>query len=132
MISNAILKAASSNKAVEPTQLLKMLRNDIRVVQKLDENGKPVDNFEVRMNLMDTDKDDKPIELDLTVNEAIKRMTELPQYGNLFEGGKSGGLGGNNIPGKGGSKIDIAKLARENPAEYRELRKKNPAAIYGS
>jgi len=127
LVSNAILRAASTNKAVEPNQLLKMLKNDVRVVQN-EENS----NFEIRMNLLDTDKDGKPIELDLPVDEAVKRMTELPHYGNLFEGGKAGGVGGNNQQGKGSGKIDIAKLAREDPVAYRELRRKNPAAIYGS
>lgn len=125
LVSNAILRAASTNKAVEPIQLLKMLKSDVRVVQN-------DDTFEIRMNLMDTDKDNKPIELDLTVDEAIKRMTELPQYGNLFEGGKNSGMGGNNQSGKTAGKIDLVKLAREDPAAYRELRRKNPAAVYGS
>jgi len=132
LVSNQLLKAAVSNKAIEPSQILKMFRNDIRVVQKIDDEGKPTDGFEVRMNLMDTDKNDKPIELDLTVDEAVKRMTELPQYGNLFEGGKSGGLGGDNTANRRGGKIDVAKLAKTDPAAYRELRKKNPELIFGS
>jgi hypothetical protein len=132
LVSNQLLKSAVSNKAIEPNQLLKMLRNDIRVVQKVDEDGKPTDGFEVRMNLMDTDKNNKPIELDLTVEEGIKRMTELPQYGNLFEGGKSGGIGGDNAANRRNGKIDVAKLAKTDPAAYRELRKKNPELIFGS
>jgi hypothetical protein len=132
LVSNAILRAASVNKAVEPTQLLKMLKTDIRVVQKLDEDGKPIDDFDIRMDFPDTNKDGKPIELDLTVDEAVKRMTELPQYGNLFEGNKAGGTGGSNINGRTGKKIDVARLAKEDPAAYRELRKTNPSVIYGS
>ncbi|MFA5758514.1 MAG: hypothetical protein WC942_03970 [Clostridia bacterium] len=132
LISNSILRAASENKAVEPNQLLKMLKSDAKLVQKLDEDGQPINDFDVRMSLLDTDKNGKPIELDLTIGEAVKRMTELPQYGNLFEGGKSGGVGSSNINGKNGARIDVAKLAQENPAAYRELRKSNPAAIFGS
>jgi hypothetical protein len=132
LVSNSILRAASTNKAVEPVQLLKMLKGDVRVVQKFDENGQLIDDFDIRMNFPDTNKDGKPIELDLTIDEAVKRMTELPQYGNLFEGGKAGGVGGNNMHGKSAGKIDVARLARENPAKYRELRKSNPAAIFGS
>lgn len=130
LVSAAILKAASANKAVEPSQILKMLHGDVRVVQKTDEDGK--DNFEARINFSDTKKDGSPVELDLTVDEAIKRMTELPQYGNLFEGGKISGMGGSNASTRSTGKIDVARLAKTDPAKYRELRKTNPGAIYGS
>ncbi|MFA5759609.1 MAG: hypothetical protein WC942_09675 [Clostridia bacterium] len=128
VVSNDILRAASSNKAVDPNQIFKMLRGDVRLVQKVDETGKPIDSFETRIDFEDRDKDDKPITLDLTVEEAIKRMKELPQYGNLFEGSKASGMGGNNA-GSAGAKGDILKVVND-PQKYRELRTKNPNLAY--
>ena len=52
-------------------------------------------------------------------------MTELPRHGNLFQGGKTGGLGGSGSSGKNTGKIDLVKLAKD-PAQYRKLRKEQP------
>jgi hypothetical protein len=71
-------------------------------------------------------KEGKEIELNLTVNEAVKRMKQIERYGNLFEGDKKGGTGGSGSSGGGTGKSDMAKLAADtDQAGYREARKKN-------
>lgn len=125
-IDVAITKAAVVNKAFEAEHILAILRPATKLTEQLDEAGKPTGSFEPRVDFQDLDKDDKPIALDLTVPEAVKRMTELPQHGNLFQGTKKGGLGGSGgTAGKTG-KIDLIKIAREDPAQYRKLRKEQP------
>ncbi len=125
-IQSAIAQAAVTNKAVAVDQISAMLRPAAKLTEKLDEQGKPTGTFEPRVDFQDIDKDEKPIMLDLSIDEAVKRMSELPQYGNLFQGNKSGGLGGSGGTNLKTGKIDLIKIAREDPARYRELRKKQP------
>jgi flagellar biosynthesis GTPase FlhF len=102
-----------------------LLRPRTRLVQEIDAEGKPIDHFTAKVKFDDTDKDGKPITLDLQIGEAVKRMKELPEkYGNLFKGTASSGLGGNT--GTPGKKPNVAKMTTE---EYMEARKKDPASI---
>ena len=125
-IDAAIAQAAVTNKAIAVEQIAAMLRPSAKLAEKLDEAGKPTGMYEPRVEFQDLDRDEKPITLDLTVNEAVKRMTELPQYGNLFKGNKAGGIGGSGGTGKKMGQIDLIKIAREDPARYRKLRKEQP------
>lgn len=127
VINTAIITAASEgeNKALFLEPILAILQPKTKLAEILDDDGRPTDKFEPRVSFPDKDKDDKPLVLELTVVEAIKRMKELERYGNLFEGTKKSGLGGIGNTTKGG-KIDLAKIAREDPAKYRELREKRP------
>ncbi|GAI17610.1 unnamed protein product, partial [marine sediment metagenome] len=86
-INSAIAQAAVANKAIVVEQIAAMLHPSAKLAEKLDEEGKPTGVYEPRVDFQDLDKDEKPVVLDLTIPEAVKRMTELPQYGNLFEGG---------------------------------------------
>ena len=123
-IDATIAQAAAVNKAIAVEQVAAMLRPATKLTERLDEAGKPTGEYEARVDFQDLDKDDKPITLNLTVPEAVKRMTELERYGNLFEGGKIGGTGGTG--GARGKPIDLAKIARDDPAQYRKLRKEKP------
>lgn len=125
VIDTAITRAASDNKAFYCEQISAILTPKTKLVEVLDESGKPTGEYEPKVAFPDKDKDDKPIILELTVIEAVKRMKELKQYGNLFEGTKVGGLGGTGSQTSGNT-IDLAKIAREDPALYRKLRKEQP------
>lgn len=124
-IDGEITRAAVENKAVNPGQIIAMLQPTTRLAEVLGDDGKPSGAYEERVMFNDLDKEEKPVVLDLTVSQAVKRMTELETFGNLFVGSKSGGLGGSGSSKKGGA-IDIAKIAREDPARYRRLRKEQP------
>jgi len=125
VIDTAIIRASSEgeNKAFFHEQINAILKPKTKLVETLDDDGKPTGKFEPKVAFPDRDKEEQPIILELTVPEAVKRMKELEQYGNLFDGGKKGGLGGAGNQSKGG-KMDLAKIAREDPARYREERKK--------
>ncbi len=125
LIDTEITKSAATEKAISTEQISALLIPKTKLVECLDGEGKPSGTFEPKVSFPDNDKEEKPIILELSVSEAVKRMKELPQYGNLFEGSKHSGLGGAGNQGKSG-KIDIAKLAREDQAAYRKLRKERP------
>ena len=126
MIDTEIIRAAASENALNVEQIAAILMPKTRLVEKLDEEGKPSGVFEPKVTFPDIDKDEKPIILKLSVSEAVKRMKEMAQHGNLFEGNKVGGIGGTGSAGISG-KINIAKLAaKKDQTEYRKLRKKQP------
>jgi flagellar biosynthesis GTPase FlhF len=102
-----------------------LLRPRTRLVQDQDEEGHPVDHWTAKVKFDDVDKDGKPVQLDLKLDDAIKRMKELPdRFGNLFAGQKVGGVGGNT--GTLGKKHPVGKMTTK---EYMEARKKDPASV---
>ena len=128
-IEASITKAAADNEAIQTDQVAAMLRPAAKLAETADENGKPTGKYEVRVDFQDLDKDDKPIVLNLTVAEAVKRMAELERFGNLFKGGKIGGTGGTG--GDTSKPVDLNSMSMAN---YRELRKdpvKFAAALAG-
>jgi hypothetical protein len=118
------------NKAVSVEQIAAILTPKTKLVEKLDDGGRPTGTFEPRVKFADTDKNDKPIVLDITVPEAVKRMRELDRYANLFEETKKSGIGGSGSY-KSGKTPDVAKIAANDPKEYRRLRKEKPELLYG-
>lgn len=123
IIDNAITKAAANNEALFTEQITAILISKTKLAEKLDETGKPNDEYEARVSFPDTDKDKKPVIMDLTVDQAVKRMRELKQYENLFQGDKTSGLGQHGSVGKTKG-VNLEKLARNNnAAEYRKARK---------
>jgi len=120
-ITRAITDAAVSNDAYVPGQIVAIVRPNTRLIEELDKEGKPTGHMIPVVKLNDTDKDGKPVTLELSPSEAIKRMKEMDDYLNLFKGEGTGGIGGMN---RGGStkQMDLKKLAKD-PAAYRAARK---------
>ena len=125
VIDTEIASAAIEHDAVHFEQIAALLNPKAKLVEKLDEEGQPTGEFEPKVSFKDTDKDKKEIILELTIDEAVKRMRELPKYANLFHTAKKGGLGSSGSAGAG-KKTDLARIAREDPKEYRRLRKERP------
>ena len=120
-IQRAIIDSAVSNEAFSPNQLVAILQSNTRLVEDLGDDGKPNGNFITKVKFNDIDKDGNPIVLDISVNDAVKRMKEIPeQYGNLFKSGASGGLGLRTESQQSSDTPDFT-----NSAQYREWRKKN-------
>ena len=120
-IERTIIDASIENEAFVPEQIVAMLRTDTKLEEALDEDGRPTGQYLPKVTFADTDKDGKPVTLSLSVKEAVKRMTEIPKYGNLFKGKGTGGLGNQNT-GSGSRHQDAATLAKD-PAAYRAARK---------
>lgn len=117
-IRNEITSASAEAEAFSPSQIVTLLSPDTRLVEELDEEGKPNGNLVPKVKFQDTDKKGKQVTLELTVKETLNRMKELPErFGNLFKSNVASGLGSNN---QGGTKNNAPDLS--NPAEYRKWR----------
>lgn len=120
-IGRSLTDAAVSGDAFNPMQVVELLRSRTKLVE-----GKPMVDFE------DTHAETgERITTQLSPSDAIKRMRELSTvYGNLFKSNVVSGIGGGGA-GSGASgtgKVDVTKLT---PEQYRELRAKNPQALFG-
>lgn len=120
-IERSITDAAAASNAFSPRQIVAILGPHASLVDKLDEEGKPTGSMEPKVRFHTKDKEGKPVTLDLSPSDAVKRMKEEEEYLNLFRGEGSGGAGLRSQPG--GKKPDASQLARD-PAAYREARKK--------
>jgi len=125
-INGEIMGAAIANDAYNPEQVIAIIGQKTQIVENLDSEGKLTGEFKTVVTLNDKDKQGEPIEIEVPVDEAVKRLSEMPEYANLFKVNGVPGFGKNT--GKGG-KIDFAKLAVENPEEYVKLRKDNPLGV---
>jgi hypothetical protein len=120
-VLRSITDAAATNKAFNASQVVAILRPSTKVVETVDAEGKPTGEYEAMVDFADKDKAGKPVTVRLTPADAVKRMRELPDFGNLFEGTGVGGRGGQSR-GTGG-KLDLKTLATD-PVAYREARKR--------
>jgi hypothetical protein len=111
LVDNSITSAAAKHKALP--QALAFLSDHLaprtRLIEIKDEDGQPTGQYVAHVKLASADDKGKVVELDLTVDEAIKTMRETPdQYGMLFEGTAVGGQGANS--GKPQGKPNIEKM----------------------
>jgi len=118
-IARSILDEAVRSEAYAPAQLVELLGTKSKLVPVLDETGKPTADFVTKISFDDVDKDQKPVTLELTVSETLKRMKEIPdRFGNLFKSNANGGAGGSNngVAYKPGSVVTDPKAWREQRA----------------
>jgi hypothetical protein len=132
-IQRSLQDAAVKNDAFSPSQIVTLLKPMTRLVEGVDPvTNRPNGQYEVKIEMLDVNPKTGQQEVMIrTPEEAVARMKELPeQYGNLFKSGVVSGIGsssatGGLMPGKGGQ-IDVRKLT---PAQYREIRAKNPELL---
>jgi len=123
-ISRALTDAAVEHKAIVPLQIAAILRPSTRLVEAVDAEGKPTGTYEAKVKLDDVDGDGKPVTLDLSVSDAVKRMREMELHQNLFQGDGTGGLGSQNRgKGKSGAPTSLNEAAHKGPEAYRKARK---------
>lgn len=120
-IERGILDAAGAAEGYDGEQFVALLSPNTRLVEALDENGQPTGSYSPVVKFTDIDTEGKTKQLDLSVAEAVKRMKEMPKYGNLFKSGATGGLGGSR-DGAGNRNGKDPKTM--TPTEWREHRKK--------
>jgi len=121
-IQRGILDAAITNDAIEPEQIVAIMRHDTRINEELDESGEPTGRLIPVVKFQDKGKDGKNVELDIPVHEAVKRMKEMDKYFNLFNVKGSGGMGTTNRP-SGVKQTSADELARKDPQAYILARK---------
>jgi hypothetical protein len=120
-IERSLTDAAAGEQAYSPKQIVAILGPQTRLVEVLDDEGAPSGNLAPKVRFTDKDKDGKPLVLDLSPSDAVKRMKEMDDYLNLFRGEGKSGAGLRSHPG--GRKPSLRELASD-PAAYREARKK--------
>ena len=133
MIQRSLQDAAVKGDAWQPGQIVTLLKPLTKLVACVDPTtNRPNGQYEVQIEMLDTDpKTGQQVMMNRTPEAAVARMKELPEtYGNLFKSGVVSGIGsssatGGLMPGQGG-KIDVRKLT---PAQYREIRAKNPELL---
>lgn len=126
LVANSITDASIKHNAFSPQQIIAVLRPTTKVVEKIGADGKPTGEFEARVMFHGKNEKNEPVTLDLTVEEAVKQMRDNPtDYGNLFKDMTKGGVGTVIGEGKGGT-LTSQQLANLTPAQYAELRKKQP------
>jgi 2C-methyl-D-erythritol 2,4-cyclodiphosphate synthase len=119
-ITRSITDASATNKAINPSQIVAILKPKTILKDEVDNDGEPTGRLIPRVKLEITDKDGKPTILDVTVPEAVKQMKDMEDYFNLFQGEGTGGLGSRTKPG--GKAANLQTLATD-AARYREARK---------
>ena len=120
-IVRSITDAAATHDAYSPRQIVAILKTLTRLEDAIDTDGKATGDLVPKVKFPDIDKDGKPITLDLTPEAAVKRMSEIDEYLNLFKGKGTGGVGGSSGSGSG-KPVDIVTLAKD-PAKFREAKK---------
>jgi hypothetical protein len=117
-IERDLTDAALEHKAFNPEPVRAVLKPSTRIVDELDNEGKPTGKKVTRVRVKKAAEGGAVQILEMTPAEAVKDMTEKPDaYGNLFNSGANGGLGGNNHGRQGGGG-DGKKVIPKNTAEY--------------
>lgn len=125
-VERELLDAAIANKALNPKQLVSILRPDSKLVEVL-KDGKPTGAWETRVTLHDKGEDGSAIVLELPATETVKRMSEMEQHYNLFNSGVNGGFGGFN--NSGGS---VSLRGTKPPKDHAQYIKWRAANIKGT
>lgn len=109
-VHRALTDAAVTHKAVSPSQIVALLR----------ENTFLDEDLNVKVKVPSIDKDKKPIVLELAPTDAVKFLTEIDEHKNLFRGDGTGGIGRSSSPSSG--KMTMADAAKD-PETWRKHRK---------
>lgn len=129
LVERSLLDAAVSNDAFLPEQIYDVVRKWTKLVEAVDENGKPTGQLKPMVDLPDVDADTgKPIITQRTPMEAIERLKELQP--NLFKPNVVPGVGGNSStggvqPGADG-RIDQSELTTE---QWMKIYKEDPTKL---
>lgn len=120
VIDRALLDAALP-EAYNPTQVLKILKGNTKLIQ--DESG----NDTVMIDFEDIDSDTgEPMISQRTPKDAIERMKQLSHvYGNLFKSNVAGGIGGTGNADSG-KPVNFKKMTSD---EYMRRLKDDPKSL---
>ena len=128
-LQTQIQSAVSANKGVDAEPFLALTKMWGTKITEIKIDDKNTGRYEARVMFPDTDKENKPIILDLTIDESVKRMSEIPKYKNMFNHGQTEGTGLRTDQfgdGKAGQMPDFSKLT---PQQYEAFCKANPGLV---
>lgn len=127
-IEVAISSASSKAEVWDVAQVIKLLRDQTKLVEEVDDDGNKTGKTVAMIELEDVDSESgKPFVALRSPDEAMERLRTLQP--NLFKG--------NLIPGVGGTASDYSNTGANgkaivkdmSPEDYRKLRKENPEAL---
>lgn len=98
-IESDLVSAAAAAKAFNPRTVVTVLRDMTELADELGEDGKPTGNEIVKVKMKTKGADNKPVTLELSPQEAVKRLTEDAEYQFMFQSSATGGSGNNNRGG---------------------------------
>ena len=130
-ILRALQDAAVENEAYNTRQVTTLLKDWTKLVERVDASGKGIGQFDVMVDFPDKDgTTGQEIRTSKTPSEAVKRMTEIAEFQNLFRKNVVSGVGGNSAiggltPGSNG-RIDPRNLT---PDQYQKVRAENPELL---
>ena len=131
-IMRALQDAAVENESYSPTQVVTLLKSMTKLVESVDDKtGRPNGTYKVVVEFPDKDATNgQEVMTTRTPAEAVKRMTEIPEFQNLFKRNVVSGVGGNSAiggltPGSNG-RIDVRNLTHE---QYLKVRAENPELL---
>ncbi len=130
-IVRALQDAAVEHEAWSAKQIVTTLKDWTVLVEKLDGSGKGTGHFDVVVNFPDKDSaTGQEIQTSKSPSEAVKRMTEIAEFQNLFRKNVVSGVGGNSAiggltPGSNG-RLDVRNLS---PDQYQKVRAENPELL---
>tara|TARA_R110000765_G_scaffold8465_3_gene27284 strand:- start:12955 stop:13770 length:816 start_codon:yes stop_codon:yes gene_type:complete len=123
-IEGAIISACSHEEtaAYEPSQVIAILKANTQLHEELNDKSEPTGRLVPKVKFEDTDSDGKRVELLITVDEAVKKMSESKSHANLFKSNAVGGAG--MFRQHGGSDGNVsAREAAKDYKTYKEGRK---------
>lgn len=138
-IKGEITDAAVKNKAFNVEQMVDYLSPRTKLEPEIGDDGKPTGNLVPMTTIVAPDKDGKNQTLQLSIQDAVKKMREIPErFGNFFQAEGSGGTGTLNGSGSGGGSGE-ARFAKgapyprgATPEEHAKWRKNNLKPRAGS
>lgn len=113
IITRSLTDAAVTAKAVNPSQIVALLKDKARLV----EDDKPVVAIMAK-----SEETGAMVELLLPPAEALERMKTNPADHNLFLAGVVSGVGGNNS----GQTVPVGDIRNMTPDQYIKARRANP------
>ena len=130
-IIRSLQDAAVEHEAYNTRQVVTLLKDWTKLVERVDANGKGTGQFDVMVDFPDKDATTgQEIKTTKTPSEAVKRMTEVAEFQNLFRKNVVSGIGGNSAiggltPGSNG-RIDVRNLTHD---QYLKVRAENPQVV---
>ena len=130
-IMRALQDAAVENEAYNTRQVVTLLKDWTKLIERVDGNGKGTGQFDVMVDFPDKDNTTgQEIRTSKTPSEAVKRMTEIAEFQNLFRKNVVSGVGGNSAIGGlttgSNGRIDPRSLT---PEQYQKVRAENPELL---
>lgn len=100
-IQRSLSDAATANDAESAEQIIRMFGSDAYLSEDRGEDGKSLGTFTPKLKFKGLGEDKKPVDMDLPVADAIKKIRDDGRFPNLFKHGGTPGTG-SKADGKGG------------------------------